>query len=493
VAEAEISARSVRAKNVRRLAGQIVAQLYLTTRLMQLYEGEHENVRAALESLLAKLGEFFASESAVRLSVDGGYLFANDVRLRVDRAAAEAFDWLLDRFAESGVSSVAFGHEVRPIELRKFLPIFARASWPENGPPPDLARQLSDGFVLNVTLTMRRHRDLAADGDHEDPEVSARELAVQLWLKLHAAASALTEAAESGGALSLRGVRSLVQLAVDALVADEAALLAMTQQKCYVPPGVEVENPAQVYLESHLVNTCLLSLGVGNRLGLGRLQLLDLGTAALTAGIGMVFIPREIRERAGPISLEERDAVGRAPLLAAEAIMRLDEWSAVNRLCAAVAAAYSPALHQKLGARGRTALFAAIVALADAFDAMTTDRPWRRAIGHEEALRELVEATGPYRPLLAKIFANLVGVAPAGSIVELTTGEVGIVVEQQRRPELAARPKVKLLLDANGRGVTGKVVDLAEPGPHGGFRRGIERVLELKRLASGPGDLVALL
>jgi HD-GYP domain-containing protein (c-di-GMP phosphodiesterase class II) len=496
----EISARSVKAKNLRRASGQILQQLFLASRLHQLYSGEHENVRQAYDSLAARLSELFSFEEKFLLTVDDGYLFANDIRLRVERNAAEAYDWFLERLADSGIASIAIRRDVKPVELRKFVPIFAKATWPEGGLPPPVPHDLVEEFVLNVAVTMRAKREIGED-DGGRTEVSARQLAIALWFRLHGEATTIAAAAAHGGQLGLKRARYLIQLAVDTFLEDEAALLAMTRMKNYVPPEAAAAGGAkaqaagrfQGYLESHLVNTCLLAIGLGNRIGLARRQLLDLGTAALTADIGMARVPREIREKAGPLTPAERRVVERHPLFSAEALLRTDETSGTNRLCATIAADHHPRGYPRLKEGGKPSLLAAIVAIADAYDAMTTDRPWRAALSHAEALRLLVSGDDGHDRLLAKAFANLLGVYPAGSVVELGSGELGVIVEQSRDPKLLARPKVKLLIDARGRNVEGRVVDLVERGPGGAFLRSIDRVLDLRDLASGAGDLVALL
>lgn len=490
----EVSPRSVKAKNLRRLAGQVLQQLHLTSRLHQMYSGEHENVRQAYDALAAKLAEVFSFEDGLRLSVEEGYIFANEIRLRADRAAAEAYDWVLGRFLDSGIASVAIGRAVKPVELRKFLPIFAKAIWPEDGPPPPVGRELSEAFVLNIRVAMRTARDVTA-GDGEHAEVSARQLATAVWLKLHRAATDLANAVRVGAPLALRPARYLIQLAVDTLLEEDAALLAAARQKNYLPEGVPVASPWQGYLENHLVNTCVYALALGNRLGLARRQLLDLGTAALAADLGMALVPAEVREKMGPLAPAERALVERHPLDGAEALLRADEPPATARLCAVVAAEHHPRGYplRLAGEGGRPHLFSSIVAIADAYDAMTTDRPWRDALAHDVALRALVSGEGGHDRLLAKAFANVLGLYPAGSVVELASGEIGVIVGANADPRLLARPRVKLLIDAQGRNVGGRVVDTAERGPGGAFVRTIDRVIELGDLASGPGDLVALL
>src|SRR5437868_13792473 len=103
----DISARSVKAKNLRRAVGQAMQQLYLASRLHLMYTEEHENVRSAYDGLAQKLAEVFTVESHLKLTVEEGYIFANDIRLRVDTVGDKAYEWLVERFGESGISSVS--------------------------------------------------------------------------------------------------------------------------------------------------------------------------------------------------------------------------------------------------------------------------------------------------------------------------------------------------------------------------------------------------
>jgi HD-GYP domain-containing protein (c-di-GMP phosphodiesterase class II) len=206
----------------------------------------------------------------------------------------------------------------------------------------------------------------------------------------------------------------------------------------------------------------------------------------------MIFVPGDVREKAGPLTQNERGLLLRHPMHSAEALLRSDESSHVNRLCAIVATDHHARGYPRLKEGQKPSLLSSIVAIADCYDAMTTDRPWRGAHSHGEALRSLVAGEGGHDRLLAKAFANLLGVYPAGSVVELAGGEIGVIIEQHREPGLAARPRVKLLMDAQGRNVEGRVIDTAEKAPAGGWRHQIDRVLDLRDLAAGPNDLVAL-
>jgi HD-GYP domain-containing protein (c-di-GMP phosphodiesterase class II) len=487
---AEISAKSVRAKNIRSAAAQILSHVLLCSKVQQLYGGDNDNVRNAYETLLHKLEEFFKFERAFRLHLEEGYLFVNEVRCRVERATAEAHYWFLERFAESGLSAIVIEPDVSIIELRKLVPILARATWRDGEAPPPIADDLRAAYVVNVRATMRRTREIRAD-DTGQVEVSSQRLAAAFWLRLHRAATEAIEAARTGGTLSVRKVRSVLQLVIDAFVEDETPLLAMTRVRSYA----QAEAPAQTrwtrYLPSHLANTAILSIGLGNRLGLDRRQLLELGTAAMFADVGMATVSEEALATPGPLPEDVRVDVEKHPLRGAELILASDGGARTSRVIAAAVSRHH--LRVEAGEDIRPPLIPAIIAVGDTYDAMTSDRPWRRAHSHARAIRELVSGQSGHSPLLARVFANLLGLFPIGTAVELSTGEVALVTEQSKSMRLAARPRVKLLIDGSGKPSSGGIIDLAERGADGGFLRTVRRNLDMGIGEGGPAEIVSLL
>jgi HD-GYP domain-containing protein (c-di-GMP phosphodiesterase class II) len=91
-------------------------------------------------------------------------------------------------------------------------------------------------------------------------------------------------------------------------------------------------------------------------------------------------------------------------------------------------------------------VFGRIAGLVDSYDAMTSHRPWAPAKSPYDAIRELNSLAGTrFQKEMVEQFVQALGMFPTGSLVELNTGEIGIVVEQNRVRRL--RPKIMILLD----------------------------------------------
>src|SRR4051812_13363146 len=144
---------------------------------------------------------------------------------------------------------------------------------------------------------------------------------------------------------------------------------------------------------------------IGQRLGLGRACLLELELAALLHDLGKVAVPGEILSKAGPLTSRERRIVEGHPLVGAEILRRIPGLEPV-----ATIVRYH---HERWDGQGypsglsghRIPLAGRILAVCDAFEAMTSDRPYRRSLGHRTAVAELEANAGTqFDPLVVEAF-----------------------------------------------------------------------------------------
>jgi hypothetical protein len=95
--------------------------------------------------------------------------------------------------------------------------------------------------------------------------------------------------------------------------------------------------------------------------------------------------------------------------------------------------------------------YSKVVAIADAYDAMTTNRVYQRALLPTAALKILMDGAGTkFDPLLVKAFVNTVGIYPVGTLLRLKSGEMAIVTAASTDPARLVLPKVKIISNATG-------------------------------------------
>jgi hypothetical protein len=130
------------------------------------------------------------------------------------------------------------------------------------------------------------------------------------------------------------------------------------------------------------------------------------------------------------------------------------------------------------------------VAIADAYDAMTSVRAYRDPLRPDKAVAVLLrESRKAFDPTLVKVFINLLGIYPVGTLVRLSTGETGVVYEAN--PNDLLRPKVTLVFDSDRRRVDGPIVDLCEIASDGSsFARSIVESVDEKEYGIEASGLV---
>lgn len=214
------------------------------------------------------------------------------------------------------------------------------------------------------------------------------------------------------------------------------------------------------YTFVHSVNVCALSLLIGLAERLDRGDLRRLGMGALLHDVGMTRCA-DLAGREGDLSAEELERIRRHPVDGYE-MLRGQE--GVHLFSAHIALQH----HERLdgsgyprGLRsGRILPFAKIVAVADSYDAMTADRPWRGAKHLQAAMAELLgEAGTKYDATAVQHLARRLAVYPNGTVVRLSSGELAAVVGQGTRAE---QPVVRVVSDPRMQPVAPQDVALEE-------------------------------
>ncbi len=186
------------------------------------------------------------------------------------------------------------------------------------------------------------------------------------------------------------------------------------------------------YTYGHSVNTCVLSLMAGVLLGLSRSELISLGLGTLLHDLGKLFVPTEILNKPSSLTAEEfarvKEHCERGFNLLRNEVPPLAAHVAYQHHERCDGTGYPRGLKEDA-----ITLFAKITAVADSLDAMTSDRVYSRAMLPERAAAVLLaEAPAKYDTQCVQVVTSFVAPYPIGSLVRLTSGEVGEVVNATR-------------------------------------------------------------
>lgn len=233
------------------------------------------------------------------------------------------------------------------------------------------------------------------------------------------------------------------------------------------------------YTAQHSLRVCILALAFGRHLGLDRETLEILGTGALLHDIGKMKVPNEILNKPAALTDYEFSLMqSHVP----RGVEILERTSSIPRAAIEVARCH----HERYGGGGYVAglsgdqigFFGMIGGIVDCYDAVTSDRAYRAGMSAHAALKQMYEWRGrDFHPGLVEQFIQCMGIYPIGSVVELNTGEIGVVVTMNRVRRL--KPRVMLVMNANCAPYsTPMSVDLMNHKTSDGRPCEIDRVLE---------------
>ncbi|WZL72104.1 HD-GYP domain-containing protein [Clostridiaceae bacterium 35-E11] len=217
------------------------------------------------------------------------------------------------------------------------------------------------------------------------------------------------------------------------------------------------------YTFSHSVNVCVLSLITGIAMNYNKTQLKDLGVGAILHDIGKVAIPQEILNKPGSLTNEEYYIIQKHTELGYEI---LKDYAEIHSTSAIVALTHHERYDGKGYPFGKKAKeiheFSRIVNIADVYDALTSDRVYKKKILPHQAV-EYLTAMGNHQfdYDMVKKFILHVACYPVGTVVFLSTGVKAVVVEVHRN--YPNRPKVRCLWDRDGNAYKQNLeIDLAQ-------------------------------
>jgi HD-GYP domain-containing protein (c-di-GMP phosphodiesterase class II) len=277
----------------------------------------------------------------------------------------------------------------------------------------------------------------------------------------------------------LASSRRIVDQLATQVAGDPAQALLVTAVKSY-----------DEYTYYHMLNVCILSLALGHAVGLRPDQIATLGLGALLHDVGKIRVPLDILQHVGALSEEQWRLIQKHPVDGAGLILisGQDLFDPAVSIVLEHHAGYDLGGYPHLTERPRPSMPSRLVAVADCFDAVTSKRSYRQAEERRQALSILQAGAGRgFDPVVVRTFVRMLGIFPVGSLVELDTGQVGMVIRNHER--LLARPVVRIVFDETGTPTEPAEVDLSERTSRGAYARSVRRSMDPNELGV---DMLAL-
>lgn len=428
-------------------AGTLVGALASAWKSARFYPDGHPNFDAATSDLLRVVTGYLDEETGIELGFVEG-----EVMLGEQLLTEESIKWtqFLDALTELSVGSLVIRQGVTGDELKSVLRIMAMD-------PPQLRAQ---GGLLKVAernhyehLSIGSMRTLQRDqgGRFKMPPSARRSYrdSIDLVRTFDGAVAGATK-------VDPEKLDAAVRAMIDNVLKNQDAMLQLAGMRDH-----------DHYTYQHSANVAALSLAVGAMISRDPRFLSALGVGALLHDIGKLVVGPDIINKDGALDAEEWERMRRHPVDGVEIAATT---TGIDRSALVAIAEH----HMRFDGQGYPArpkkrgqhLVSRIVAVADAYDAMTSRRSYSDARMPDEAMTLLMDSAGTsLDPVIVRLFVRLMGVYPPRSVVRMDSGEVGIVIKAN--PDNASRPVVRIVATPSGHVIDGFDVDLAaEPEKH---------------------------
>ncbi|HEX7048191.1 MAG TPA: HD-GYP domain-containing protein [Gammaproteobacteria bacterium] len=243
-----------------------------------------------------------------------------------------------------------------------------------------------------------------------------------------------------GRAVDTEAAKQVVTEMVDRITADPDTALWLTQLR-----------NMHEYTAQHCVNVSVLAITFAAHLGYSREQMQLIGLGALFHDIGKMRVPPQILDKPGPLTPKEFEIMKRHPLDGYEILKATGQ---VPEQVLQIVRYH----HERISGRGypdglrgdQISTAVLIVAICDVYDALTSDRAYHHGISADKGLHAMYQLSAEnFGRELVQEFIKCIGIYPVGSVVELGTGALGVVMTKDPLNKL--QPVVMLVRDSHGR------------------------------------------
>jgi HD-GYP domain-containing protein (c-di-GMP phosphodiesterase class II) len=278
------------------------------------------------------------------------------------------------------------------------------------------------------------------------------ERAAKICLQSKQAVISMFQEARMGKTVDTGSARKLVEEISDSVARNPGALISLARLKT-----------VDDYTYMHSVAVCAMMVGLSKQLGLDEEQTRLAGMAGLMHDLGKALMPMEVLNKPGKLTDAEFAIIKTHPV---EGHRMLLTGKDVHPLVLDVCLHH----HEKIDGSGypkglkadEISLFAKMGAVCDVYDAITSNRPYKAGWDPAESLRKMAEwAKGHFDAKVFQAFVKSLGIYPIGSLVKLTSGRLGVVVEQGAKSLTTPVIKVFFSTKSNMR-IVPELVDLSQ-------------------------------
>jgi HD-GYP domain-containing protein (c-di-GMP phosphodiesterase class II) len=396
------------------VAKDVLSRLYVLVRTARSYDRSNFAMLESAQALHAILGELLNEHDTVRFDVVNDCVFFNRVRMRAKVSGFNTLRYFVEETKRRGIRSITFDETAEIDDLVSFAMVFAQIDPTLADPFSELTRQMELEGISGVDV--KPVKKSIEDALHEVKQLPTKDEAKRSFFSaLHIVKEAVQEGA-TRGRVNPRKVKRVVESVVDSILSDEESMMALTAIKDY-----------DEYTYHHSFNVCIYSIALGNRLGLPRQALCELGIGALFHDVGKTDVPRDVLNKMENLTDQDWLTIQEHTMSGVKVLTYLKKMDRTILRAMVVAFCHHLNLDRSGYPQTRSTVkpdaFSRIVRISDIYDALTSARSYRmKPFSRAEALSIILEKAGrELDPTLCAIFADVAGGLPdnAGASEEI--------------------------------------------------------------------------
>jgi len=434
--------------------------LYSLLKTAKIHKANNQVVLDGVKKFMANVARLTIDDSHLSIKASSGSIIIQDEKVAYKKDSKIIMGNMLNYFEQRNLEGLLLSHTVQNESIENILG-FMRALNnvdQEENSLKLLVEYLKKKKINWVTLT-EKPQMVVDDKDSLPKEEVVRKDYTHMLASFKEVAGKVTGQKKAGMRKTIRVVQGMVSN----LMEDDEIYSAISTLRVF-----------DDYTYTHSVNVAILSMCIGKRVGLSRRLLERLGLSGMFHDLGKIEVPYEILNKPGKLDDQESKFMEAHSLDSARLITKIRGSS--DRKAKILLPPFEHHLKYNLTGYPYTnwqkplSLFGRIIAIADVYDAVTSPRVYRsNTMSPDRALGLILEGAGKdFDPILVKVFINMLGVYPVGTLLRLSTGELALVIKTpQKKGE--RRPLVNLMHPDNMGGyLHGEIVNLADRDPETG-------------------------
>ncbi len=387
----------------------LISALYMLVRSVKMYEPENKVFEKPILQLQDTMNQIIQRDGKLELMGVKQSFYLNGMLVKVDMSALDNVRELLEELRAKDVGGLTLLRSVSVPEIKNFVWIFSKEQNDQAGEDGVEGKKL---VSMKLAKWSKLKDKLDNDKDESEARLDRKKYALTCYGRAVFFVRKYFESLRANKPINTSKVLRVIQDLVDISIDHRTHFLGLTTTR----------NDSE-YLAYHSCNTALMAIVYGTELGLTKPQLRDLGYIALFHDAGMGTVPDSLLNKRGALTAEEKDIVGRAPLISIRNILQEKQINRAtllrlvttfeHRVDFGTAVRDGQGNIQMIIPRANLGLYAKLISICATYDALTSKRPFRDAYGPEVALMLMwTEMRNKFDPDLLKVFMRVMAIQP---------------------------------------------------------------------------------